>query len=196
MQDTAPAPAAGDPATATPAAAGQPDGATPPAQTGQTPDDGAAASPWDDPAVARKEIEKLRGEAAGWRTKFRDAEPLAAKYREIEDSQKTEVQKALEAQTAAEQKLADLTAQNARLMAAAAHNIPADLIDFLGSGSPEEIGQRAELLAAKLAATQQSAVTPGAGRPVEALRAGAAPASTTDDSDPNAWLRRAAGRRV
>jgi hypothetical protein len=196
VQDTAPAPAAADTATTPPPAAGQPEGATPPAPAGQTSDPDANATPWADPDAARAEIQRLRGEAASWRTKLREAEPLAAKYREFEQSQKTEAQKALEAQTAAEQERDDLRAANARLMAAATHNIPADLIDFLGTGTPEEIGKRAELLAARLPATQQTPPpASGGGRPVEALRPGAAPAGAPDDSDPNAWLRRAAGRR-
>lgn len=50
----------------------------------------AATDPWADPEAARKEIEKLRKEAAGYRTKVRDLEPLAQKAKELEDAQKSE----------------------------------------------------------------------------------------------------------
>lgn len=172
-----------------------------------TPGKPPAADPWDDPASARREIEKLRRENANRRTQLRELEPLAQKYREYEDAQKTEIQRATEAQQAAEQRAAQLQSANARLMAAATHNLPADLIDDLGDGTEEEIDARAQRLAELIkAAEQRGAATsaaqtpstpsaPAAQRPVEALHAGAAPASQKPQS-PDDWLRslRDAGR--
>jgi hypothetical protein len=117
----------------------------------------------------------------------------AQKYAEFEDTQKSELQRANERAQSVEQKLADLQSTNARLMAAATHNIPPDLIDLLGSGSDEEINARAEALAERLKAT---APPPAATqhRPVESLTPGAATASGSAEATPDQWIRRMAGR--
>jgi DNA repair exonuclease SbcCD ATPase subunit len=179
-------------------AAGQPDnddaaqqtladaGAQPEPQDG---DRQAQNDPWADPQAARKEIEKLRREAAGFRTKLREAEPQLAEYRKHLDSQKTEQQKLAEAKEAAEQRLAEVSSANARLMAAATHNIPVELIDLLGTGTDEEIDARAKLLAERLtAADARTSATPGSTRPVESLTAGGRPADDAP-ADPNALFR-------
>lgn len=136
---------------------------------------------WDDPESARQAIEKLRRESASRRTQLREAEALAAKWREYEDSQKTEIQRATEQAEASQRELTRLREANARLMAAANHNIPPDLIDFLGSGTEEEIDERAKVLAAKLPAAAAPAPEslpaaeprPAPRRPVESLTPGA-----------------------
>lgn len=114
----------------------------------------------------------------------------ANKYAEVEEAQKTEQQKLTERATTAEQQLAEVQSANARLMAAAAHNIPPELIEFLGAGSEEEINARAEILAERLKATAPAPVNK---RPVESLTPGAAPASAKP-ADPDAWIRNMAGR--
>ena len=117
----------------------------------------------------------------------------AQKFQEFEDTQKSELQRANERAQSVEQQLNELRATNARLMAAATHNIPPDLIDLLGSGSDEEINSRAEVLAERLKANTP---TPGptSPRPVEALTPGAATASGTAATTPDEWIRRMAGR--
>jgi hypothetical protein len=60
------------------------------------------SDPWTDPDAARKEIEKLRREAAKYRTKAGELEPLARKARELEDAQKTEAQRLSEQLTEAQ----------------------------------------------------------------------------------------------
>jgi hypothetical protein len=62
--------------------------------------------PWSDPAVARKEIEKLRREAAGHRTKVRELEPLAKKAKDLEDAQKSDAERLGEQLTAAQERAA------------------------------------------------------------------------------------------
>lgn len=155
--------------------------------------------PWADPEAARKEIEKLRKEAAGWRTKYREAEPQLSEYQKYLDSQKTEQQKLAEAKESAERELAGLRSANARLMAAATHNLPPDLIDLLGDGTEEQIDERARLLAEKLAAAAPPAPAeperkpPAQTRPVESLTAGAKPANDKP-ADMDSILRAWAGR--
>ncbi|MFE0647498.1 hypothetical protein ACFVZH_02755 [Streptomyces sp. NPDC059534] len=68
--------------------------------------------PWSDPEAARKEIEKLRREAAGHRTKVRELEPLAAKAKELEDAQKSEAERLTE-QLAAERERATSATRSA-----------------------------------------------------------------------------------
>jgi hypothetical protein len=195
VQDTADtAQAAGQPDASTTDTAQQPDvqpgGGTQDSSTDRQPQGG---DPWEDRDAARKEIEKLRRESAGWRTKYREAEPQLTEYQQWQESQKTEQQKLLDAKEAAEQQLADLRSTNARLMAAATHNIPPDLIDLLGSGTDEEINARAEVLAERLKATAP-APAPTPQRPVEALTPGAATATGGAGATPDEWIRRLAGR--
>lgn len=61
--------------------------------------------PWADPDAARKEIEKLRREAAKYRTKAGELEPLAKKARELEDAQKSEQERLTEQLTAAQDRI-------------------------------------------------------------------------------------------
>lgn len=119
---------------------------------------------------------------------------MAARLAEIEDAQKTEQQRLEERASAAERQAAQLQAANARLLAAARHSIPADLIDLLGDGDEEQINERARLLAERLAAAvpPPAPTPPASSRPVESLKPGAAPAAS--EPDPDAWLRRMAGR--
>lgn len=135
---------------------------------------------------ARREAEKALNELRAELAQYRDAE-------------KTELQKAQEAAKRYEQELTTTRVANARLMAAVAHDLPPDLIDLLGDGTDEEIDARAKLLAEKLAATapapaaEPAKPTATPTRPVEALTPGGKPASA-EPEDPNAWLRRMAGR--
>lgn len=119
---------------------------------------------------------------------------MASRLAEIEDAQKTEQQRLEERAAAAERQAAQLQAANARLLAAATYGIPADLVDLLGEGDDEQISDRARLLAEKLTASapQPTPAPPMSTRPVESLKPGAAP--TASEPDPDAWLRRMAGR--
>lgn len=116
----------------------------------------------------------------------------AQKYSEFEETQKSEIQKATDRAQTFEQQLADERAQNARLLAAATHNIPPELIELLGSGTAEQIGARAEVLAERLKAAIPPA-PPASQRPVESLTPGAAPPSAAP-ADADAWIRKMAGR--
>jgi len=178
----------------TPAA---PEAPQPPASSpegGQEPPDWEAeAAKWK--SLARKH-ENQHLSALGLKSKAEldELRQIAQKHREAEDAQKTEIQRATERATTFEQQLAEMKATNARLLAAATHNIPPELIDLLGSGTDEEIGARAELLAERLKAPAPAPSAPSTQRPVEALTAGAAPASSTAAATPDQWIRTMAGR--
>lgn len=161
-------------------------------QQPETTDWEAEAAKWQ--AMARKH-EKRHLDALGFKSKdeIDQLRQAAQKYQEFEDTQKTELQRATERAQNFEQQMSDLRATNTRLMAAATHNIPPDLIDLLGSGSDEEINSRAEMLAERLKASAP-APAPTQQRPVEALTPGAATASGAATTSPDEWIRRLAGR--
>lgn len=132
----------------------------------------------------------------------RDAEKkltdMASRLQQYEDRDKTELQKALERAEAAEKGVSSMRVANARLMAAAVHNLPPDLIDLLGGGTDEEIDARAKLLAEKLAAAAPPPApvkepAPARTRPVESLTPGGTPANKGAE-DMDAVLRAMAGR--
>ncbi len=129
---------------------------------------------------ARREAEKQLSE-------------LQARLQQFEDRDKSELQRATERAQGFEQQLTTMRETNARLMAAATHNIPPELIDLLGGGTEDEINARAEILAERLKAAAPPPA-PASARPVEALTPGAAPASATPAS-PDAWIRQMAGRK-
>lgn len=196
--------ASGTPAVPTPAeavAAGQipAQAATQQPSQGKTGEGKTEATDWEAEALKWKALsrqhERQHLTALGFKSKdeIDQLRQAAQKYAEFEDTQKTELQRATERAQSVEQQLADLQATNARLMAAATHNIPPDLIDLLGSGSADEINARAEALAERLKAAAP-AVAPAQQRPVEALTPGAATASGATTASPDEWIRRMAGR--
>ena len=209
MSTPTPEPAGATPAVPTPAeavAAGQipaqsptpPAAAASPAATApaQPAGSGGQAEPVDWEAEATKwkalsrQHENKHLSALGFKSKDEIVQlrQAAQKYGEFEETQKSEIQKANERAQTVEQQLADERAQNARLLAAATHNIPPELIELLGSGTDEEIGARAEVLAERLKAASP-APAPTSARPVESLTPGAAPASSAGGATPDQWIR-------
>ncbi|MFV8317124.1 hypothetical protein [Mycobacterium sp. 23] len=134
------------------------------------------------------EIQKLRRESAGYRTKLREAEPIVKAHQEREEANKTELQKAQEALATREREFADLQVGYTRLELAAIHNVPPDDIDLIGSGSREDMEARAARIGALHAANTKTPAPPS-DRPVEGLRPGASPEppKPEDDSYPTAW---------
>jgi hypothetical protein len=164
---------------------------------GEPPVDPQSPEPVDaggDKATAEK-IRKVNSEAANLRKRIKELEPLAELGKQLEAASKSDLERLEGRAAGAEQERDQMRTQLARLTAAHQHSIPADLVDLLGSGSEDEINARAELLAEKLAAANppQAPAAPPVQRPVESLRPGAAPAGTRPE-DPNAWIRRLAGR--
>ena len=210
MSENSPEAGGGTPAVPTPAeavASGQIAAHAQPAPQAQN-QSASEARPSGD---AQPEVTDWEAEAAKWKSLARRHEgkhldalgfkskdelaqlrQAAQKYTEFEDAQKSETQRANERAQTFEQQLVDERAQNTRLLAAATHNIPPELIELLGSGTADEINSRAEVLAGRLKATTP-APTPVSSRPVESLTPGAAPSSAAP-MDPDAWIRKMAGR--
>jgi hypothetical protein len=134
------------------------------------------------------ELAKTRREAANYRTKLREVEPLAKKAQEADEAAKSETQKANERAQAAEQREKATLEGYARLELAVQYSIPPDDIDLIGSGTREEMDARAKRLSALNAAASKAAPPP-TDRPVEGLRPGATPEppKPADDSYPAAW---------
>lgn len=145
------------------------------------------------PSWAREAIEKANKEAAGYRTKLREVEPLAQKAQEFEEAQKSEAQRLADRQVAIERERDDAKAEGLRYKAAATHGIGEDYFDLLGTGDEEAIAARAERVGglirenaqmkAELEALRAGKPAPTHGRPVEALKPGATAegAKTEDD---------------
>lgn len=176
VEQEAPQPTAeaAEPQTAPPAPA-----PTPPAEEPKPP-----RSPEDYEA----EIQKLRKESAGYRTKLREAEPVLKEHQEREEANKTELQREREAREAIQRERDELQIGYTRLELAAIHNIPPDDIELIGSGTREEMEARAARLGVLHAATAKTAPPPS-DRPVEGLRPGASPEPPRpeDDSYPESW---------
>lgn len=155
------------------------------AKTEETAPEATTESTAELPDWASKELEKARREAANYRTKLREVEPLAAKARELEESQKSETQRLIERAEAAEAERKRLESHVTRLKVAAKNGIPEDLADLLGEGDEETLETRAKALSEWRGATP----TPLAGKPIEATRSTVLAGDDTP-ADPNDWLRR------
>jgi ferric-dicitrate binding protein FerR (iron transport regulator) len=145
--------------------------------------------------MADEDPEKLRQQIASWKKLSRQHERAASKnseaarkLAEIEEGQKSDLQKAEDARQAAERERDAAHAQTNRMYAAAAHDLPTELIEYLGDGTADEIGERAEQLSDIIKAEvdkRVEALAPQNGvrrqaspRQVSSMRPGAAPANT------------------
>ena len=148
----------------------------------------AEEKPARSPEEYEAEIQKLRKEAASWRTKLREAEPVLKAHQEAEEAQKTELQRAQEALQQEREQRTQMEQGYTRLELAVQYNIPPDDIDLIGSGSREEMEARAARLG-QLVASVSKAPPPPSDRPVEGLRPGATPEppKPVDNSYPAEW---------
>ncbi|MET0996418.1 MAG: hypothetical protein ABWY20_21170 [Mycobacterium sp.] len=156
-----------------------PSDSTPPAEQ---------AKPARTPEEYEAELAKVRREAAANRVRVRELEPIAKRAQEAEEAEKSEVQKANERAQAAEKAYEDERVLNTRLNLAVQYHIDPEDIDFIGSGTPEEMEDRAKRFAVKTAAAAK-ANPPPTNQPIEGLRPGASPepAAEPDDSYPESW---------
>jgi hypothetical protein len=152
----------------------------------------------------KSEAEKWRGLSRKHEQASKQNASAARRLKELEDKDKTELQLAQEQLAEAQQSARDSQENHWRMMAAAMNDLPVEMIDLLGTGTEEEINERAEAMAQVIntkateiakrtveamglswngesgsgnySSTAQGAFLAGtAGRPVESMRAGAAP---------------------
>ncbi|MFI6510128.1 hypothetical protein ACIBCT_21190 [Streptosporangium sp. NPDC050855] len=187
--------------------------------TGIEPDPSESMEPPAD-SESRDEPDKAKdweAEVSKWRAMARKHEQTAKanaeaarKYAEFEESQKSEQQRIADRLAAAEQRAVAAEIGRAKLMAAAAYNIPTSLLDRLGGSNEDEINEAAQELSRELEAELErrlAAMPPPAAsekdeeehsypvrtRPVESLTPGALPADYAPE-DVNEAFRRFLGR--
>lgn len=152
------------------------------------------------PEELQRQSEHWKAEARKWEDRAKTNNKAAAKLKEIEDANKSELELAQQALAEANTERDKAVGQHNRVMAAAAFDLPVDLVDDLGSGTAEEISARAERfstiiqnraqqIAEEMMTRNGYPVSAGGSRPMESLRPGSAPAgggtpTTTDD-----WFR-------
>jgi hypothetical protein len=172
---------------------GNPDPSFPPPAPGGPP---APAGPGEGEELGEKGLTALRAERARAKdleTKLRELEPLAAKAREYEDSQKSEQQRltdqlqaAADAKSAAEGETAKLQAVLLRHQVAAREGLTAAQAEFLSGTTEEEIASSVKSLRDAWGTTAPGARTP---RQVEHLSPGAIPPASGAAGDINEWMR-------
>lgn len=88
-----------------------------------------------------------KAEARKWEQRAKENKSAAEKLAQIEDAQKTEIQKAIERAEAAEKALAVKEAETLRLSIAQKHGITGDALELLHGSDEAELEARAEKLA-------------------------------------------------
>ena len=111
-----------------------------------------------------------QAEARKWEKRAKENKSAADKLAEIEESKKTEIQKAMERAEQAEQRINELEREKTRLSVIATHGIPEDYQDLIKGDSEEELAASAEKVksliesaAQKQGAEQASYVIPAEG---------------------------------
>ena len=124
-------------------------------------------------------VEKLRKENASYRTKLREAEPIVEEYNKKLEAEKSDLERAAE-------RIAELERKDLKHT----YNLTDEDLNFLGSGTREELEARAQHLGELRAnITPAETKAPPTDRPVESLRPGASPQpqQVEDNSYPAAW---------
>ncbi|MFE1361319.1 hypothetical protein [Streptomyces harbinensis] len=127
----------------------------------------------------------------GLEKRLKELEPLAQKYQEIQDSQKSDLERLTERLTAAEQRAQQAESAGLRMQVAAAKGLTPEQAARLQGATRDELEADADQLRALFAPPEQSASErPPQRTPVEMLRPGAIPDSDGAAADMNAWMRR------
>ena len=158
--------------------------------------EGQEPQPQDDaPDWARAAIAKANPEAAAYRAKLRELEPLAKRARELEDASKTETERSAERAAAAERRAQEAELRALRLEVAAERGLtPAQARRLVGASKEELEADADDLLAAFRSEDDDRPATPR--RPVAKLKPGAAPAAEPEETDPRKLALAARARGV
>lgn len=166
----------------TPAPGDQQQAQTPPEGGQEQPQEKAGGEPKLTYEQALAELERTRKEAAGYRVERNELRPLAEKFREQQEANKTEEQKTAEKLAALERENRKLQLQTVRATAATTAGVDAAL---LKGDSEEEITEHATAIKAAIDQAVEKALggTGGPGPIVPGENAGGAPLEESD------WLR-------
>ena len=163
-----------------------------------TEDTGDAGAPQNTQEVAAHEkpemtiddykaaLAEVRAEAAASRVELKELRPIAEKYKEIQDAEKTELQRAQEALEAERTRATQLDVELKRAQALAKYGITEDNADLLGS-DPEKFEANAKRLG-ELQAEAARKSAPPSDYPVEDLKPGASGREPVKDfTYPSNW---------
>jgi len=157
-----------------------------------------------DPDELNKELARWKKLAQRHEKTARDNSAAAKNWREQQDANKSELERAQEARIAAEQERDALATQQNRMLAAAANDLSPDLIEYLGDGTAEEIGDRAatlsrlieEEITSRIEARSKQPTGTNNGRPtvrgqapVGTMRTGSSPATGVSLTGPEQLFR-------
>jgi hypothetical protein len=151
----------------------------------------------------------LAAQLADWKSKARQWEnrskanaKAASELAEIKKAGMSDAEKAQAELAEVTRERDEARTTHNRVMAAAANDLPVELIDYIPSGTEDEMNDHAETIArviqetATQLASQMVAANQGQGRngfaaarPVESMRAGSAPAGEQQPQNPNEWFR-------
>src|SRR5262249_17427846 len=137
MSEGAPEPtgSAGDPAGGSPqGSAGDPED-----QEGQALLDGMTDQ---DPESLAEQLTHWKAQSRKHERNARQNAGAAKELADLKASQMTEVERANHERDEAQRERDEARADHTRVMAAAAHDLPVELIDYLGGGTEEEINDR------------------------------------------------------
>ncbi|MGS2805339.1 hypothetical protein [Nocardia sp. MW-W600-9] len=137
------------------------------------------------PEEATKVIAELREENKSWRKKYGEAEPIIKAHEAAEEAAKTDLERATERAAEVEKANKELI----REVVAKTYGVPDEDLDFLGTGSREEMEAKGARYQARFATTTAATPPPPSDRPVESLRPGASPTppAAPDTSYPESW---------
>jgi hypothetical protein len=134
-----------------------------------------------------------KAEAEKWRALARKHEgnaktnaSAAQELATIKDAQKTAEQRLNDQLAAAQVQLAEYRTRETRTNAALAAGLPPEMAEYITEAEPDSALEQAKRLAEHL--------KPAAQKPAADLRQGVRGAPAQQANDPNAWLRRMAGR--
>lgn len=128
----------------------------------------------DDPAVLRAELEKVRKEAANYRTKAKELEPLAQRLKEFEDRDKSEGEKFTERLSAAEKRAEAAEQKALRLEVAASKGLSPTQAKRLVGATREELEADADEIIEAFPA-RSAASPPPSTKPSPSARGGTDP---------------------
>ncbi len=128
-------------------------------------------------------VAKANREAHNLRKRLKELEPLAQRAKELEDAQKTDAQRASEAQRAAEEARDKAGLEVMKLRVAVRKGLSESQAKRLIGVTEEEIEADAEELVASFKDVQEP-TGPPSGRPKERLRGGSDPTAPPEETDP------------
>lgn len=133
----------------------------------------------------KEALTKARRQAAKYRSDLRSAEQDAKAFRELKESEKSELQKLTDRAEAAEKAHAALEQRALRAEVAAAKGVPGDLVELLTGANKAELEAKADKLLAHLKTSGKQTTLPEFAN----RRSGTPITGRSTDSDVDSYIR-------